>query len=168
MVYDPVVSGRARDLDGTGDRTVADGAPWAVALNSTASNDDVTVTLLALAVVDDVIRVSGVVRVVGRPNALLSSIPTLSLATLDGPPLGMLRAHGLPSGQRVWVSWTFERPAAVARDYEGRIDQFDLAYRAGRFVKEAVTGPWVFTFSVPDGSPSGARPCRGPSTGEAS
>ena len=67
--HDPGVSGSARDLDITGDRAVVHGTPWAVALNSTAASDDVSVTLLALAVADDVIQVSGVVLVIGRPNA---------------------------------------------------------------------------------------------------
>lgn len=160
--------GSARDLEITRTRAHGvDGAPWAVALNSTAASDDITVTLLALAVVEDVLQVSGVVRVVGRPDVQLSSIPMLSLATLDGPPLGLVRAHGLPSGRLVWVSWTYERPTGAGPEYQARIDHIDLAYRAGGLVKEAVPGPWVFTFSVPDGRSTGTRPDPQASIGEA-
>lgn len=139
-----------------------DGAPWAVALNETAATDEIKVTLLTVAVVDDAIRVSGLVRVVRRPDVRLSNIPTLTLATLDGPPLGLIGAHVLPNGRVVWVSWTYERPVQVRTEYEGRIDHIDLAYRAGHVVREDVPGPWVFTFRIPDRSdfesPAHARP----------
>lgn len=141
--------GSMRDLKATRTRARRlDGSPWAVALNETATSDGINVSLLALAVVDDVVQVSGVVRVVGRPNVQLSSIPTLDLASLDGPPLGLVRAHGLPGGRQVWVSWTYERPVAVHGAYEARIERIDLAYRAGGLVKEAVSGPWVFAFDI--------------------
>jgi hypothetical protein len=160
--------GGARDLEITRTRANrVDGGPWAVALNETAATDEIRVTLLALAVVDDVIRVSGIVRVVRRPDVRLSSVPTLTLASLDGPPLGLTGAHVLPNGRTVWVSWTYGRPADVCREYEGRIDHIDLAYRAGGVVREAVRGPWVFSFSVPNGSTLGGRSHRGNSVGEA-
>lgn len=149
--YHRRVHGSMRDLKVTRTRARrVDESPWAVALNATAASDGISVTLLAFAVVDDVIQVSGVVRVVGRPNVLLSNIPTLDLASLDGPPLARVRAHGLPSGRAVWVSWSYERPGVVHGAYEARIDQIDLAYRAGGIVKEVVAGPWLFAFDISD------------------
>lgn len=146
----------ARDPDAARSRArLLDGAPWAVALNATAARDNVAVTLLALTLVDDVVHVSGVVRVVGRVNVQLSSIPALGLATLDGPPLGLVRAHGLPGGRLVWITWTYERPTILDRRFEGRIDHIDLAYRAGGRINEAVPGPWVFRFDIPDESTTG-------------
>ncbi len=129
-----------------------DGAPWAFALNETAASDDIEVTLLALTLVDDVVRVSGLVRVVRRPDVRVANIPSLALATLDGPPLALVGGHVLPYGRVVWVSWTYERPALAHTEYAGRIDRIDLAYRAGGVVREDVPGPWVFTFRVPDPS----------------
>lgn len=128
----------------------ADGAPWAFALNETAASDDIEVTLLALALVDDIVRVSGLVRVVRRPDVRLTNIPSLTLATLDGPPLALIGGHVLPYGRIAWVSWMYERPALVHTGYRARIDHIDLAYRAGGVVREDVPGPWVFAFRVPD------------------
>ena len=143
------MQGSARDLAVTRTRAhQVDGAPWAVALNATAVSEGISVTLLALAAVDDVVQVSGVVRVVGRPNVQLSSIPTLDLTMLDRPPLALVRAHGLPSGQAVWMSWTYQRPGPLHGACRARLDRIDLAYRAGGLVKEAVSGPWVFAFDV--------------------
>jgi hypothetical protein len=144
-----------------------DRAPWAAAINETAVTDDITVTLLAFAVVGEVIRVSGLMRLVRRSDLRLTSVPALTLATLDGAPLGLLRAHALPSGPMFWVSWTYERPAEVCTGYEGRIDRVDLAYNTRSVVREAVPGPWVFTFSVPNGSEPGGRSHPHDSVGEA-
>jgi len=152
--YDDAVHGSARDLEVTRTRAHrVDGAPWAVALNATAASDDISLTLLALAVVDDVIHISGVVRVSGRAEVRLSSIPNLRLASVDGPPLELIRAHGLPGGAMVWVSWTYKRPPVVRRQYEARVEQIDLVYRAGRVVNESAPGPWIFVFSVRDDEP---------------
>src|SRR5450759_512138 len=125
--------GGARDLETAPSRAhrVA-GGPWAVALNETAATDEVTITLLTLAVVDDVSRVSGIVRVIRRSDLRLSNVPALTLATLDGAPLGLLRAHALPNGPMFWVSWTYGRLAEVYTAYEGRIDRIDLTYGARR------------------------------------
>lgn len=148
--------GGARDLEIARTRAHwVGGGPWAVALNETAATDEIKVTLLALAVVDDVIRVSGIVQVIRRPDVRLSNIPTLTLAALDGPPLGLIGAHLLPNGRTVWASWTYARPADVFAEYEGRIDTIDLAYRAGGVVLEAASGPWMFRFSVPNGGALG-------------
>lgn len=158
----------AREIDIT--RTLAhrvDGARWAVALNETATTGDIRVTLLTLTVVDDVIRVSGIIRVVRRPDVKLSNVPTLALATLDGPPLELLRARVLPNERLVWVSWTFVRPADICTEYEGRIDHIDLAYGDGGVVREALPGPWVFTFSIANESRPGDRSDPGEYGGEA-
>lgn len=160
--------GGVRDLEISGTRAHRVGRdPWAVALNETAATDDITVTLLALAVVDEVIRVSGIMRLLRRSDLRLSNLPALVLATLDGAPLELLRAHALPNGAMFWVSWTYGRPAEVCTGYEGRIDHIDLAYGARSVVREAVPGPWVFTFSVPNGSAPGGRSHQDDSVGEA-
>jgi hypothetical protein len=126
-----------------------DAAPWGVALNTTAAANDVEVSLVALAVVDDVVRVSGLIRALHRPDARLADIPSLRLAAVDRPPLSLVAAHGLPHCRVIWMAWAYARPPAVLTEYEGRIEQVDLAYRAGGVVREAVPGPWLFTFRAP-------------------
>ena len=128
----------------------SDRGPWAVALNRTAATDEISVTLLALAVVDDVLRISGIVRVEHRAEVRLLSVPTLLLAALDGPPLELIGAHARPTAHHVWVSWIYERPPGVPGEYEAQIDHIDLAWRAGHAVQEVIPGPWVFRFQVPD------------------
>jgi hypothetical protein len=127
--------------------------PWAVALNETAATDDITVTLLALAAVDEVVRVSGIMRLLRHSDLRLSNVPALDLATLDGVPLSLLRAHALPDGAMFWVSWIYGRPADVCTGYKGRIDHIELSLGAGNGVRvAAVPGSWTFTFRVPEGS----------------
>jgi hypothetical protein len=160
--------GGSRDLEITRTRAHrVDRGPWAVALNEAAATDDITVTLPALAVVDEVIRVSGIVHLIRRSDLRLSNVPAPTLATLDGAPLGLLRAHALPNGAMSWVSWTYGRPAEVCTGYEGRIDRIDLAYGARSVVREGVPGPWAFGFCVPNGSGLGGRSHRYDSIGEA-
>lgn len=88
------------------------------------------------------------IRVARGLEVKLANVPTLTLATLDGPPLGLLGANALPNGRWVWVSWTFERPANVCTEFLGRIDHIDLASGAGGLVREAQSGPWAFTFRI--------------------
>jgi len=127
--------------------------PWAVALNATAATDDITVTLLTLAVVEEVLRVSGIMRLLRHSDLRLSNVPALDLATRDGAPLSLLRAHALPNGAMFWVSWIYARPADVCTGYKGRIDHIDLSLGAGNGVRvAAVPGPWIFRFRVPEGS----------------
>lgn len=121
------------------------GDPWAVALNATAATDDITVTLLAFAVVDDIVRVSGVMRLLRRSDLHLSNLPTLSISRPGGAPLELVRAHALPHGTLLWVSWIYRRPAEVAARYSGRIDRVELA--AGTRIA-TVSGPWAFAFEV--------------------
>ena len=144
----------AHDLEIGGTRPHRSGrGPWAVALNETAVTDDITVTLLALAVVDDIVRVSGIMRLLRHSDLRLSNVPALDLATLERVPLGLLRAHALPNGPMFWVSWIYGRPTDVCTGYKGRIDHIDLAQSAGNGVRVvAVPGPWNFTFSVAEGS----------------
>jgi len=149
------MDGGARDLEIGGARAHRDGRdPWAVALNETAATDDIAVTLLTLAVADEIIRISGLMRLLRRSGMRLSSLPALTLGTVDGAPLELLRAHALPDGAMFWVSWLYRRPAEILSGYEGRIDHMDLADGARM---ETVSGPWVFTFDVPNGIlPAGA------------
>ena len=159
----------APDLGISGTRALRVGRdPWAVALNVTAATDDITVTLLGLAVVDEVIRVSGIMRLLRHSDLRLSNVPALVLATHDGAPLELLRAHALPNGAMFWVSWMYGRRAEVCTGYEGRIDHIDLALGAGNGVRVAgVPGPWVFTFNVPEGSTPVDRSHPDDSVGEA-
>lgn len=145
---------RARDLEISGTRPHRAGRdPWTVALNVTAATDDITVTLLGLTVVDEVVRVSGIMRLLRRSDLRLSNVPALVLTTRNGVPLDLLRAHALPNGAMFWVSWIYGRPAEVCTGYKGHIEHIDLALGAGNGVRmAAVPGPWIFTFSVPDGS----------------
>jgi len=133
------------------DVTTIERAPWAVALNETTSTEGLTVTLLSLTVVGDIIRVSALVRLVDRPDAQLVSIPTLVLGAIGGPPLGLIRAHVLPDGRLVWVTWTYERPDGSAAEFAARIDQVELAYRGGGVARETMIGPWDFRFRIPGG-----------------
>ncbi len=160
--------GGARDLKvAPGRAHRVDGGPWAVALNATAATDEIQVTLLTLAVVDEVIRISGIMRVIRRSDLRLSNVPALALSTLDGAPLALLGARVLPNGAMYWVSWTYGRPAEVCTGYEGRIDSIELARGARDVVREAMPGPWVFTFKVPTGNGLGRRSHGGNSVGEA-
>lgn len=154
------------EISGTRAHTVGRG-PWAVAVNETAETDDISVTLLALAVVDDVIRVSGILRLLRRSDLRLSNLPALALATQDGSALELLRAHALPNGPMFWVSWTYKRPAEVCTGYVGRIDHIDLAHGTHSVVPEALGGPWVFSFRVPNGSATGGRSDPDDTIGEA-
>jgi hypothetical protein len=125
---------------------------WAVALNKTASTDQISVTLLALAVAGDVVSISGVLRLLHRHDVLLATVPILTLTTSDDHELGSFGAHALPSGEMIWVSWTYRRPREVRSRYVALIDKMDLAYRAGGGLREAVIGPWAFKFAIPLGS----------------
>lgn len=126
------------------------GLPRAFALNETATCDDIEVTLLALIVVDEVVRVSGLVWIRRRVDVGLSNVPTLSVSTLAGSPLLAVGAHLLPYGpEAAWVSWLYQRPVQVLGAWEARIDRIDIAHRRGRWLPEPVAGPWDFAFRVP-------------------
>ena len=130
--------------------TSRSGLPWAFALNETATCDDIDVTLLALIVVDEAVRVSGLVWIRRRVDVGLSNVPTLSVSTLAGSPLLPVGGHLLPYGREAaWVSWLYRRPVQVLGAWEARIDRIDIAHRRGRWVPEPVAGPWNFAFRVP-------------------
>ncbi len=125
------------------------GQPRAFALNETTTCAGIEVTLLALVVVDELVRVSGIVRVRRPVDLGPSSVPTLSIRALDEAPLLALGAHLLTQGPgAVWVSWLYRRPVQIPGRYEARIDRIDLGIRGGRRPPEAVAGPWVFAFGV--------------------
>jgi hypothetical protein len=124
-----------------------------MAISVTSANEDVEATLLALAVVDDILSVWGLLRVAHRPEVRLSSIPALSLAVRDGVPLQPIGAHAKPQGGLIWVTWTFQRPRHDATKLHGRIDHVDIEWRGGRFVREDLQGPWEFTIQIAGGRP---------------
>ncbi len=124
------------------------GIPWAAALNATAECDEITVTLLALDVVDDLLRLTGLLRVGRRPDVRVATIPSLELALPDGTPLPMLDAHVMPRGRIAWMSWTYERPAIVPRRLEGRISHIVMEFQGARSARIDVPGPWDFSLLV--------------------
>jgi hypothetical protein len=124
-------------------------APWAFALNETAASHDVQITLLSYAVVGDIVRVSGLVRVPNSRDVRLSAVPDLVITPLDGPALMLVAAHVLPQGKITWVSWVYERPRHVLVRYEARIEEASLLYRVGGHFQEKPQGPWVFRFRLP-------------------
>jgi hypothetical protein len=125
---------------------------WAFAVNSTVEASDIEITLLSFVVVADLVRVTGLVRVLNRPNVRLASVPDLALATADGTPLAVISAHVLPHGALAWVSWLYRRPPEVLVDYEGRIERVDLSHDGGGRLpqpRQPQRGAWVFRFRLP-------------------
>jgi hypothetical protein len=137
-------------------------APWAFAVNETAASHDVQITLLSFAVVGDIVRVSGLVRVPNSRDVRLSAVPDLVISPLDGPSLVLVAAHVLPQGRMTWVSWVYERPTDLLVPFEARIEQIGLLYQVGGHFQEQPQGPWLFRFRLPPPSepaPSGtSRP----------
>jgi hypothetical protein len=131
------------------------GLAWAFALNKTATCGDIEVSLLGLVVVDEILRVSALVRIRRRVDVGLSNVPTLSISTSDGATLLPTGAHLLPQGhEAVWVSWVYRRPPQLPGLYEARIDRLDLGNRRGKRPPEVVAGPWVFAFGLPMSGPT--------------
>lgn len=98
----------------------------------------------------------------------LETAPASRAPRVDGGPWAVaLNKTAATDGPMAWVSWTYERPVDVRTEYGGRIDHIELAYRAGGVVQETVPGPWVFTFSVPNGSAPSGRSHRDNTVGEA-
>ena len=137
--------------------------PFAFAVNETARCDDIEITLCSFVTVDGLARVTGLVRVDGRPDVRLGSVPELAVSTINGPPLAPVAAHVMPHGGMAWVSWLFRHPPGVAGEYEGRIEKVDVDYRAGSRPPMAQHGPWLFRFRLPDGtgSPHAGIPAAG-------
>jgi hypothetical protein len=122
--------------------------PWAAALNETAECDEISVTLLALDVVDDLMRLTGVIRVGDRPDIAVASIPSLEVSYADGAPLAMVDARVLPHGRLAWMSWTYERPAIVPERLEAKISNIVFEFRGTRPARIDVRGPWAFSLHV--------------------
>ncbi|MDA8238158.1 MAG: hypothetical protein M0T75_09815 [Chloroflexi bacterium] len=124
-----------------------DGA-WATALNATDEREEISITLLAMDVVDDLLRMNGLLRVSRRPDVRVATVPALEVALPDGTPLALIDAHVLPQGRIVWMSWTFERPSRAPDGLEGRIRNVVLEYRGGGSARIDVAGPWAFSLPV--------------------
>ena len=122
--------------------------PWAAALNTTAECDEISVTLLSLDVVDDLLRLTGLLRVGDRPDIRVATIPSLQVALPDGTSLPMLDAHVMPHGRLAWISWTYQRPDADPEHLEGTISHIEFEYRGGRPARIDVPGPWDFSILV--------------------
>jgi hypothetical protein len=122
---------------------------WAFALNETSASHDVAITLLSFAIVEDVVRVSGLVRVRGRRDLRLSGVPDLVISTLDDPAPARVAAHVQPQGGMTWVSWIFERPGRLLVTFQARIEQICLQYTVGGRFEETRQGPWIFRFRLP-------------------
>jgi hypothetical protein len=132
--------------------------PWASALNATAERAEIAVTLLALAVAGDLVRVTGLVQVRGHTSVRIASIPRLHVAMPEGDAMRPLDAHIQPSGAVSWVSWTFERPAIVPDRLRARIDHIELEHMLGGATQMDVPGPWSFSFAVHPPSVGAAAP----------
>lgn len=122
--------------------------PWAFAINVSARHSEIEITLCSYVIVDQLIRVTSLVRVQSRPDVRLASIPALILTSGGGVPVTPVSAHVLPQGAMSWVSWLFERPAVILDEYEGRIERLDLDFLIGKRAPLAQPGPWTFKFSL--------------------
>ena len=122
--------------------------PLAFAINVTARHSDIEITLCSFVAVEQLIRVTSLVRVQSRPDVRLASIPALILSSRSGVSMIPVSAHVLPQGAMAWVSWLFERPAKILDDYEGRIERLDLDFLIGKRAPLAQPGPWLFSFSL--------------------
>jgi hypothetical protein len=125
---------------------------WAFAINSTVDSNEIAITLLSFIVAAKVVRVTGLVAIRSRPNVRLATVPELSLAIVDRPPLVPASAHLLPHGDMAWVSWVYQRPTHVLNEYEGRIERVDLVQHASGGAprpRQPQPGAWVFRFRLP-------------------
>lgn len=131
------------------------GEAWASAINETAVHDAVEVTLLTLAVVDDLVRITGLVRVRDRTDLRLTSVPPLDLVGLPGgSELRLLHARAQPHTAVTWTSWTYERPEPVPSRLEARLARLELEYRIGGAARIEAVGPWEFSFPVSQPAPT--------------
>jgi hypothetical protein len=122
---------------------------WAFAVNEMAEHSDVEITLLSLVVVEQLVRMTGLVRVRNRPDVRLASVPDMALSGHDGQALTLVSGHVQPQGAIAWVSWLFQRPARIISVYEARIDRINLDYRVGKRSPQPQAGPWLFRFQLP-------------------
>ena len=124
------------------------GAPWSAALNATADVGEISVTLLAVDVVEDQLCLTGVLRMGDRPDLRVMTIPTMQLATPQGTSLLLVDARVMPRGRLAWMWWTFERPASVPQCLEASIPNIVFEYRAAPLSRRDVEGPWRFSLLV--------------------
>lgn len=135
--------------------TASRGEAWAVAINATAEHDGVAVTLLTLAVVDDLVRITGLIRAGDTTGLRLTTVPSLELVGLpDGAELRLLHARAQPHTAVTWASWTFERPTLVPSRLEARLARLELEYRVGGTARIEAVGPWEFSFPVSRPAPA--------------
>jgi hypothetical protein len=134
--------------------------PRAFAVNETARCEGIEITLCSFVIVEELARVTGLVRVQGRPDVRLGSIPALAVASPSGSALDPVAAHVMPHGGMAWVSWLFRHPPDAAGEYEGRIDRVDIDYRAGGRPPVPQLGPWLFRFRLANGTGRSSPPAR--------
>jgi hypothetical protein len=135
----------------SGDELRASPPPRAFALNETSRCEGIEITLCSFVLVDELARVTGVVRVDSRPDVRLGSVPSLVVTSERGSTLDPVAAHVMPHGGMSWVSWLFRHPAGSPNEYEARIDRVDVDYRAGGRPPMPQLGPWLFRFRVSAG-----------------
>jgi hypothetical protein len=124
------------------------GPPWATALNATDEHDEIAVTLLSLAMVDRLMRLTGVLRVGTRTGLRIATIPSLEVMLPDGTPVQLVDARMQPYGGVSWVSWTFERLGIVPGRIAARIDHIELMHQVGGNARMEMSGPWAFSLAV--------------------
>lgn len=124
-------------------------ATSAYAINGSATCHEIEVTLFTFVMVDRYARISGLVRVGGRREIRLSSIPEISVTDVDGGTLTSLSSHALPHGDMAWLSWLFERPGTVAASYRAIVERVDLVSAQNGRPVDHRDGPWVIPFALP-------------------
>lgn len=134
---------------------------WATALNASTSHGGVSITLLALAMVDDVMRITAVFRVSGHSTLRVSNVPTLEVVAPDGRTAALLEARWQPQGALGWASWIYERNGLPVGRLDARIRQLEVAPRVGGKASEQ-EGPWTFHLLVDEPSGVDARPAPEP------
>jgi hypothetical protein len=149
-------------LDRSVARLLPPALPWATALNATTSSGDICITLLALDVVGDVLRLTALLQMLDSPGIRVATAPSLEVAFPDGTRLSILDSHVLPHGQTAWLSWTYERPGILPESFRGTIGHVEFAYRAGGNRRLDVAGPWDFSCTVqPPSCPASAADAGG-------
>jgi hypothetical protein len=136
------------ELTGTEDQLVTIGPPlpWALAINDSTATSDANITLLSSTLCEDVLRLSGLIAL-HHPDLHLAHVPELELRPFRGAALRLLGSHLLPSRDRLWTTWFFERPEHVAGRYVATVASLDLA-RAGARLATVVPGAWRFGFEL--------------------
>lgn len=124
------------------------GPPWATALNVTDEHDEIAVTLLSLAMVDGLMRLSGVLRVRTRTDLRMATIPSLEVALSDGTPVRLVDARMQPYGRVNWASWTFARLGIVPGRIAAPIDHIEFKHQVGGTARMDMPRPWAFSLAV--------------------